>query len=85
MITNPAGQVALKNYPPHQVMVQNTPTKSGYLFRIQADIALAWVDPADVDNILARKPKGCCPGSRKYTFSYASEDDIRRWTNNGGR
>lgn len=86
MITNDSGQVALKNYPPHQVLVQNTPSGGEYLFTIRADISLAFVEAQDVENILGRKPKkDCCPGAVKYRYMYASEDDVRRWQNNGGR
>lgn len=81
---NDAGEVALKCYPMQQVLVQHTPSGAEYLFSIRANIALAWVDMQDVDNILPRTKKGCCPGSSAYRFMYANEADVRRWQNGGG-
>lgn len=85
-ILNASGEVALKYYPPTQILVQNVPSGTdGYLFTIRADISLAWVKPEDVDNILARKgAKPCCPGNTLKPYRFANEADVRRWQNNGG-
>lgn len=85
-IVNASGEVALKYFPPSQVLVQNVPSGAdGYLFSIRADIAMAWVKAEDVDNILARKTaKPCCPGDVGKRYQLANESDVRRWQNNGG-
>ena len=86
MITNPAGQVALKYYQPAKVLAQQTPTGAGYVFTPRANISLSWVEPGDVDNLLQRRAGCKCGGGRKkQAFSYANEDDVRRWQNGGGR
>lgn len=85
-ITNDAGQTAIKYYQPAKVLAQNTPSGNGYLFQVRANIAMAWVDSGDVNNLLQRRAGCNCGGSKKkQAFSYANEDDIRRWTNGGGR
>lgn len=86
-ITNEANEVALKYYQPTQrvlVPANTTPTQTDYVFVCKANITLAWVKLDDVNNLLARR-KNCCGGHRKQTFFYANEDDVRRWTNGGGR
>lgn len=82
--TNESGDVALRHYQSGNVLIQNTPTGKEYVAVTQANICLAWVDPADVANILARRG-GCCGGTKKQLFHYASADDVRRWTNRGGQ
>lgn len=78
--------IALKYYQPAQVLVQGTPTGKEYVFVPRANIAMAYVDPGDVDNLLGRKAGCNCGGSKKgQAFSYANEDDQRRWNNGGGR
>lgn len=87
MITNAAGEVALKYYQPTQrvlVPEETTPTKTAYVFVCQANITLAWVKPDDVDSLLSRR-KNCCGGHKRQLYYYANEDDVRRWTNRGGR
>lgn len=82
---NAAGEVALKYYQPAQVLAQNTPSGKGYSFAVRASISMSWVDPGDVDNLLGRKAGCNCGGKRRQAFFYANEDDVRRWTNGGGR
>lgn len=84
-ITNDAGQVALKYYQAAQVLAQGTPTGAGYAFAVRANIAMSWVEPADVENLLARRAGCNCGGRKRQAFFYANEDDIRRWENGGGR
>lgn len=55
------------------------------VFICQANIVLAWVDPVDVPCMLAVKG-GCCGNKKKPgVIGFASEDQVRRWTNKGGR
>ena len=85
-ILNDSGQVALKYYQPAQVLAQGTPTGSGYSFAVRASIAMSWVHPDDVSNLLQRKAGCSCGGSKKkQAFYYANVDDVRRWENGGGR
>lgn len=84
-IINDAGQIALKYYQPAQVLAQGTPTGAGYSFAVRAGIAMSWVDADDVGNLLQRKAGCNCGGKKRQAFYYANEDDIRRWTNGGGR
>jgi len=83
MITNDDGWIALKHRQPTQVLTKKTPSGHDYVFVPKANISMAWVRPDDVDNLLARK-SGCC-GNKKKSYTYANEDDVRRWTNGGGR
>lgn len=78
-------QVALKYYQPSQVLVQNTPSGKQYVFVVQANISMAYVDADDVDNLLSRKAGCNCGGNKKQAFYRANEDDVRRWENKGGR
>lgn len=84
MQTNQDGWIALRYYQSTQVLVQKTPSRHDYVFVPQANISLAWIRPEDVDNILARK-KGCCGGHKRNSYLYANENDVRQWTNKGGR
>jgi hypothetical protein len=85
VVSNNVGQVALKYYQPAQVLAQGTPTGSGYVFTPKANISLAWVEAGDVDNLLQRRAGCNCGGKKRQAFYYANEDDVRRWTNGGGR
>lgn len=77
------GFIALKHRQPGQRIIQNTPSKTEYVFITRANICMGWVNPIDVQYILNIKG-GCC-GQKRNVFSYANEDDVRRWTNGGGR
>jgi hypothetical protein len=55
-----------------------------YNFVVRAQISLAWIRPEHVADVMAIKKK-CCGGQKKRIFRWAGDDDIRRWTNGGGR
>jgi len=55
-----------------------------YNFVVRAYISLAWIRPEHIDAIFSMR-KTCCGGQKKRIFRWAGEDDIRRWTNGGGR
>lgn len=55
-----------------------------YLFGVRANICMAWVLKDDVSAVL-NIVKVCCGGNKRHVYRYASEDDVRRWTNGGGR
>lgn len=77
MQTNNHGQIALKHMKGGQRLVYGT------VFIPRANISLAWVDPENVPQLLAVKG-GCCGGEKPVIF-YANENDVRQWTNGGGR
>lgn len=85
MITNEQGQVALKYYQPQQrVLAQGLPSGKDTVFVGRANITMAWVEQEDVDHLLARYKK-CCGGNKKKSYFEANENDVRQWTNGGGR
>ena len=58
--------------------------KRTHIFNMQANISMAWIPPDDVPCILALRG-GCCDQKKPNVVIFASEDDVRRWTNRGGR
>ena len=81
-IFNDAGQVAMKfrRLRPAQV-------KCGgytYVFIIQANIPMAWVQPEHVPCMLNAR-YGCCGVKKRGGVLFAHEADVRQWTNKGGR
>jgi hypothetical protein len=82
MIANEDGWVALKQYQKINKVVEVG--GESYLFFTKANICLAWVRPEHVGVVLGIK-KVCCGGSKKPMFLYANENDVRRWTQGGGR
>jgi hypothetical protein len=81
--TNDNGEVAVKYRQPGRVLLQGNPSGKEYVAITQANICMAWIDPADVGHVLAKKD-GCCGGKRQ-SFYLANEADVRRWTNKGGQ
>lgn len=77
MQMNEQGQVALKHTKTGRHLIY------GYVFVPQANITMAWVNPIDVEKMF-RVKGGCCGGEKRVIFP-ANEDDVRRWTNRGGR
>jgi hypothetical protein len=81
--TNGENEIAVKYRQPGNVLLQENPSGKEYVAVTQANICMAWVDPADVDFVLAKKD-GCC-GKKQQSFHLANESDVRRWTNKGGQ
>lgn len=81
MVTNDAGQVALKRYQTINKLVNVGGTE--YVFHTQNNICLAWINPEHVNQVLSIM-KQCCGGGKKPMFTYALPHDVRRW-NFGGR
>jgi len=80
MITNDAGQVALKNIKqPAQPKYVHLGNGHEYVFSSKAGVSLSWVAPNDVIPLLNIK-EGCCGNAPRPVFAYASEADIQRWT-----
>ena len=82
MITNENGDVAVCYY-------QTTPkvirvNENEYAFVVQANNCLSWIQKQDVVAML-KITKVCCGGSKKKVCRLASDADVRRWTNRGGR
>lgn len=82
MVYNDDGWIALKRFQTINKLVTVGDTQ--YLFATRANICMAWIMPEHVDAILAIR-RVCCSGSKKPMFTYANENDVRRWTNGGGR
>ena len=80
--TNELGQVAVKYY--QQVPKRVEVSGNLYIFGIRAHISMAWVEPEHVQSILNIRG-GCCGQKNAGVFRLANEDDVRRWTNGGGR
>lgn len=58
--------------------------KRTHIFNMQANISMAWIPIEDVPCALALKG-GCCGQKKKGIVIFASDTDVRRWTNRGGR
>jgi hypothetical protein len=81
-ITNEQGQVALRYYQDTgPILVQGTPSGTEYTFICHV-VSMAWVEPEDVDHLLARR-KTCCGGSKRQIFDYAHPNAIAAWRNGG--
>jgi hypothetical protein len=76
------GNVAMRYYQTIRVLTKCGPTE--YIFDTQANICMAWINPADVSCILGKRG-GCCGQKRPGVFSYANSSNVRQWTNRGGR
>jgi len=85
-ITNDAGQIALRYIRQQKAVVNCGPQKTQrtYIFSMRANISMAWVEAEDVPCCLAVRG-GCCGQTKPGVIRYASETDVRRWTNGGGR
>lgn len=85
-VTDDGGNVALKHKRLQRVAVQcaGTGEKLTHIFTIRANINMAWIPPTDVDCALATKG-GCCGQKKPGIIVLANQDDVRRWTNGGGR
>lgn len=82
MVKNVIDQIALKSLRRRPMVVKCN--KKAFVFTSWVDISLSWVDEEDVPCLLAHRHQ-CCGGSKKKIIAYASEDEVRRWTNRGGR
>lgn len=84
MITNDAGGIALVYYQPTQAHVSSHKTTTGkeYVFTTHY-VSVAWVDPVDVDGLLAMR-KTCCGGTRKKMFTYANQAQVDIWSRRNG-
>lgn len=54
-----------------------------YVFTVRAQICLAYVDEADVQELLDAVG-GCCGKKQRNIYVRPNEDTVRRWTNGGG-
>lgn len=85
-VVNDDGQIALRYRRQQKAVVECGPhaDRRTYIFSMRANISMAWVKPEDVPCCLAVKG-GCCGQKKTGVIIYASETDVRRWTNGGGR
>lgn len=77
MITNDAGQIAIRYYQPAQVVVKRTPSGKQYFFDVKRGVSMAWIDQSDVDDILTRRG-GCC-NKRRQLYAYANQEAVDLW------
>jgi hypothetical protein len=82
--TNTSGQIAIKYRQAIQVLVQQTPSKTDYVFIPKGGVSMAWINLEDYGDVIGRY-KVCCGGHKRQSFIEANEQDIRIWTNGGGR
>lgn len=76
-VINSAGEVAIRYYMtiPHHIQVNGR----DYVFVVNANICLAWVNPLDVDKLLAAT-KVCCGGQvNSGIYKLCDETHARRW------
>jgi len=85
-IRNEAGQVAMKfrRLVPIRVRCGGHPNYKTYIFMIQANIPMTWVDEEHVP-CMENVKWGCCGRKQKGGVLFANENDVRQWTNKGGR
>lgn len=85
-VLNDAGQIAMKykRKVPLHVRCGGHPNYITYIFIIRANIPMAWVNPEHLP-CMANVTYSCCSGQKRGGAIFANEDDVRRWTNGGGR
>lgn len=76
MITNDAGDVAIKHFTSNPAVIKIGDTV--YHFVPKTNVSLAWISPGDVPAVLGIKAKVCC-GNTKNKFLEANELDICLW------
>ena len=81
-ITNDQGQVLLRYMKQADEYVKCGSAE--YVFVTKANISAAWVNPEDLDCLLAHKAS-CCGGKAKNVIFLIDETHARRWITGGGR
>jgi len=76
-------QVYIKFYLAVQKYIK-LPNGNEYVFIPRANISMTTIPESDVQTVLDKK-RSCCNKSSRPMFRRANDDDIRRWTNGGGR
>lgn len=83
MQINEQGQIAVRQFRQSEKLVEVH--GHGYFFAVRASISLAWINEEDLEAILNYTYDCGCGGKPRIGFGLASEDDVRRWTQGGGR
>lgn len=83
-VFNDQGQVAMKYRKQRPITVNCKNPAYSYIFTVRANIPMAWIDPVHVPCMSTVK-YGCCGNRKPGGVIFANEDDVRRWTNGGGR
>lgn len=80
-VVDELGRVAVRrmHQSPRHVKVNG----NDYLFRIQHNISLAWIEPEDVEAVLSIRDRSCCNKPPKRINSLADETHARRWMYGG--
>lgn len=79
-------RVAMRYLKDQRVLVECGPRKSvhQYVFAMQGNVSMSWVAEEDAACCLNVRG-GCCGNHKPGIIVFATEDDVRRWTNRGGR
>jgi len=86
-VLNAEGAVAMKVMNRVQVLVvcrRPNGEKVRYVLRSSANVCMAWIDPIDVPCMGAVRG-GCCGRRKRGIIMLANANDVRQWTNRGGR
>lgn len=85
-VVNSQGQVAMKyrRLVPITVRCGGHPNYHYYVFAIRANIPLAWVNEDDLP-CMTKVKWGCCGQKKPGGVILANANDVRQWTNGGGR
>lgn len=83
MVTNSSGMVGMVNKQPVQKYVKVGSNE--YVFTVNRAISFAWINPGDVDQILAIKGCNCPNSSNTSVFSLANEAQERIWSGRSER
>lgn len=77
MITNDAGEVAIRHYQPIQKLI--TVGNTSYVFIPKFNISIAWIKPEHVDTVL-RMRKSCCGNRKHKMFTITDQTHVDRWS-----
>lgn len=85
-IVNEQGMIAMKYRKlfPMRVRCGGHPNYVTYIFTIHANIPLAWIAPEHLP-CMSNVKYGCCGQKKRNGVIFANENDVRQWTNQGGR
>ena len=78
MVTDENGNVAIQHHNANGANIHIEATGHDYVFTTQYNVALAWINPQDVDAVLLVKTRVCC-GKSGPKFFLANELNVKIW------